>query len=78
MGGDLQAARVCFLDRCEELGVIEAIGLDGGVRFSTKNPKLVEVFAIREFPGEQESTMRISWIAPPRPTTPRKREAAIP
>ena len=29
----------------------EAIGLDGGVRFSTKNPKLVEVFAIRDIPG---------------------------
>jgi predicted dehydrogenase len=29
----------------------EAIGLDGGVRFSTKNPKLVEVFAVEEVPG---------------------------
>ncbi|MDD9154079.1 Gfo/Idh/MocA family oxidoreductase [Plantibacter flavus] len=29
----------------------EAIGLDGGVRFSTKNPKLVEVFAVRDIPG---------------------------
>jgi predicted dehydrogenase len=29
----------------------EAIGLDGGVRFSTKNPKSVEVFAVRDIPG---------------------------
>lgn len=29
----------------------EAIGLDGGVRFSTKDPKLVEVFAVRDVPG---------------------------
>jgi predicted dehydrogenase len=29
----------------------EAIGLDGGVRFSTKNPKRVEVFAVRDLPG---------------------------
>jgi predicted dehydrogenase len=29
----------------------EAIGLDGGVRFSTKNPKLVEVFGIDDIPG---------------------------
>lgn len=29
----------------------EAIGLDGGVRFSTKNPKRVEVFAVRDIPG---------------------------
>ena len=31
--------------------VFEAIGLDGGVRFSTKNPKLVEVFTIASVPG---------------------------
>jgi predicted dehydrogenase len=31
--------------------VFEAIGLDGGVRFSTKNPKLVEVFTISAVPG---------------------------
>ncbi|MFB2598093.1 Gfo/Idh/MocA family protein [Herbiconiux sp. P17] len=29
----------------------EAIGLDGGVRFSTKNPKSVEVFAVVDVPG---------------------------
>lgn len=29
----------------------EAIGLDGGVRFSTKNPKLVEVFSVVDVPG---------------------------
>lgn len=29
----------------------EAIGLDGGVRFSTKNPKAVEVFGVRDIPG---------------------------
>lgn len=29
----------------------EAIGLNGGVRFSTKNPKRVEVFAVRDIPG---------------------------
>lgn len=29
----------------------EAVGLDGGVRFSTKNPKLVEVFTFQEIPG---------------------------
>ncbi|GAA2010925.1 Gfo/Idh/MocA family oxidoreductase [Nakamurella flavida] len=29
----------------------EAIGMDGGVRFSTKNPKQVEVFAVRDIPG---------------------------
>ncbi|PJJ55796.1 Gfo/Idh/MocA family protein [Compostimonas suwonensis] len=29
----------------------EALGLDGGVRFSTKNPKLVEVFTVRDIPG---------------------------
>ena len=27
----------------------EAIGMDGGVRFSTKNPKAVEVFGIQQF-----------------------------
>lgn len=31
--------------------VFEAIGLDGGVRFSTKNPKSVEVFAVVDIPG---------------------------
>ena len=29
----------------------EAIGMDGGVRFSTKNPKRVEVFTIADVPG---------------------------
>lgn len=29
----------------------EAIGLEGGVRFSTKNPKRVEVFGIDDIPG---------------------------
>jgi len=29
----------------------EAIGLDGGVRFSTKNPKRVEVFGFDDIPG---------------------------
>lgn len=29
----------------------EAIGLDGGVRFSTKNPKRVEVFGLDDIPG---------------------------
>lgn len=29
----------------------EAIGMDGGVRFSTKDPKAVEVFAIIDVPG---------------------------
>ena len=29
----------------------EAIGMDGGVRFSTKNPKTVEVFAVVDVPG---------------------------
>lgn len=29
----------------------EAIGLEGGVRFSTKNPKLVEVFSVQDIPG---------------------------
>ena len=31
--------------------IFEAIGLDGGVRFSTKNPKTVEVFAMADVPG---------------------------
>lgn len=31
--------------------VFEAIGLNGGVRFSTKNPKLVEVFSTVDVPG---------------------------
>ncbi|WP_309615939.1 gfo/Idh/MocA family oxidoreductase, partial [Salinibacterium sp.] len=31
--------------------VFEAIGLEGGVRFSTKNPKLVEVFTVASVPG---------------------------
>jgi predicted dehydrogenase len=31
--------------------VFEAIGLNGGVRFSTKNPKAVEVFTTVEVPG---------------------------
>ena len=31
--------------------VFEAIGLDGGVRFSTKTPKSVEVFAVVDLPG---------------------------
>jgi predicted dehydrogenase len=31
--------------------VFEAIGLSGGVRFSTKNPKLVEVFTVATVPG---------------------------
>lgn len=31
--------------------VFEAIGMDGGVRFSTKNPKSVEVFTFTEVPG---------------------------
>lgn len=30
---------------------LEVIGLDGGVRFSTKNPKAVEVFSVTEVPG---------------------------
>ncbi|HEY8588493.1 MAG TPA: Gfo/Idh/MocA family oxidoreductase [Naasia sp.] len=29
----------------------EAIGLDGGVRFSTKSPKRVEVFTVQDVPG---------------------------
>lgn len=29
----------------------EAIGMDGGVRFSTKNPKAVEVFSVIDVPG---------------------------
>ncbi|MGN6426660.1 MAG: Gfo/Idh/MocA family protein [Leifsonia sp.] len=29
----------------------EAIGLDGGVRFSTKRPKTVEIFTVTEIPG---------------------------
>src|SRR5699024_3113763 len=47
----------------------EAIGMDGGVRFSTKNPKRVEVFAHSEGPvfgGEQawqsvDSGSQSSW-----------------
>jgi predicted dehydrogenase len=31
--------------------LFEAIGVDGGVRFSTKNPKRVEVFARVDVPG---------------------------
>ncbi|BDZ55755.1 Gfo/Idh/MocA family protein [Agromyces marinus] len=31
--------------------VFEAIGLDGGVRFSSKNPKQVEIFATVDVPG---------------------------
>jgi len=31
--------------------VFEAIGLDGAVRFSTKNPKLVEIFSVIDTPG---------------------------
>lgn len=31
--------------------VFEAIGLDGGVRFSTKNPKSVEIFTLANIPG---------------------------
>jgi len=30
---------------------LEAIGMDGSVRFSTKNPKLVEVFGLVDVPG---------------------------
>jgi predicted dehydrogenase len=29
----------------------EAIGMNGGVRFSTKNPKLVEIFTVGDVPG---------------------------
>jgi hypothetical protein len=29
----------------------EALGLDGGVRFSTKNPKQVEIFSVVDVPG---------------------------
>ena len=29
----------------------EALGLDGGVRFSTKNPKRVEIFSVVDVPG---------------------------
>jgi predicted dehydrogenase len=29
----------------------EALGLNGGVRFSTKNPKLVEIFSLVDVPG---------------------------
>ena len=29
----------------------EATGLDGGVRFSTKNPKQVELFSVVDVPG---------------------------
>jgi hypothetical protein len=29
----------------------EALGLDGGVRFSTKNPKRVEIFSVADVPG---------------------------
>jgi hypothetical protein len=32
--------------------VFEAIGMNGGVRFSTKNPKLVEVFDVVDVPGQ--------------------------
>jgi len=31
--------------------LFEAIGLKGGVRFSTKNPKLVEIFTVADIPG---------------------------
>ncbi|MGV8896871.1 MAG: Gfo/Idh/MocA family protein [Rhodoglobus sp.] len=31
--------------------VFEAFGLEGGVRFSTKNPKAVEIFAVTDVPG---------------------------
>ena len=39
----------------------EAIGMDGGVRFSTKNPKSVEVFAVVDVPGvgREQSWQRI-------------------
>lgn len=39
----------------------EAIGMDGGVRFSTKNPKSVEVFAVIDVPGggREQSWQRI-------------------
>jgi predicted dehydrogenase len=30
---------------------LEVLGMDGGVRFSTKNPKKVEVFAVLDVPG---------------------------
>lgn len=37
----------------------EAIGMSGGVRFSTKNPKLVEVFEVTDVPGiGREQTWR--------------------
>jgi predicted dehydrogenase len=37
----------------------EAIGMSGGVRFSTKNPKLVEVFEVTDVPGVgREQTWR--------------------
>ncbi len=32
--------------------VFEAVGMDGGVRFSTKNPKSVEVFGVIDVPGQ--------------------------
>lgn len=31
--------------------LFEAIGMNGGVRFSTKNPKLVEIFTLTDVPG---------------------------
>lgn len=37
--------------------LFEATGLDGGVRFSTKNPKIVEVFTTRELPGIGQEQM---------------------
>lgn len=39
----------------------EAIGMDGGVRFSTKNPKEVQVFALIDVPGvgREQSWQRI-------------------
>jgi predicted dehydrogenase len=39
----------------------EAIGMDGGVRFSTKNPKEVQVFAVIDVPGigREQSWQRI-------------------
>ena len=32
--------------------IFEAVGMDGGVRFSTKNPKSVEIFDVVEVPGQ--------------------------
>jgi hypothetical protein len=51
-GKDLLAEKPFGIDSGQKSSwEFEALGLNGGVRFSTKNPKLVEVFTVSDLPG---------------------------